>query len=1362
MRAYLTLLVLFSIISTASGQRRYHLPNGISEEQINPQWVVVKVKNATEGIQSISNEIQLFHKTQSGSESILDRMCKIKVGPNQDPVELINLLLKNPNVEYAEPILRYDLLYSPDDPNNTTSQSYLEQISAYDAWDVTRGDDDITIGIIDTGVDLDHDDLVTSLWINEADPVDGIDNDGNGYVDDYNGYDFADGDNDANSDGNPHGARVAGVAGASTDNSIGMSGVGFNTKIAALKGFTTSGSLSVNLFEAIVYGADMGMDVLNLSWGSVREPLQSEQDILNYAVLEKNVAITVAAGNDGAKANPEALFYPASYDNVLSVGATDSDDIRWDGSTYNWFVDLVAPGVSIFSTVNDSGYGTQSGTSFAAPIVAGVAALVKAEFPSLTAQQIMERVRVSADDIYDVGTNSSYEGKLGRGRVNAFNAVSLTNLKSIRISDFSVSTSHSNQLFFGDTVTIDADFTNFLNPISNPQITISSPEGDFTVAETTFQLSGMNTLETDSAEFQIILNENLAPETPIVIRLDFMDGTYSDFEFIQTTTSPDRFDFGSNLKMTVAGNGNVAFAGASYVDGVGVEFNGNTILDFAGLMLATSTSDVSNNFIADYSNGSKDQDFNSLTNFKLHHHPAADIFGYSEFEDAAKNIVIEQSTYTWTDEDYILLRYRIINNSAFAINDLSVGFFSDFDLDDAFTNRAAFDIPGDYIYTNNLSSDLYSGTKVIANGTAGYSALDVSNQNGNAFDIENTFSDADKFDFLKNQLLASAGDFGDGNDVAMLNGTTITQIDPFDSEYVNVIISVSTSKSNLETEFASAETRLSEVIANPRILEQVFSCEGSQVTIDPASGTTFEFFEDPEGLMSLHSGSSFTTGIINQDTSFYVRNMDGAYSSDIFQIPVSLIDEVANFSMQPDTLYLDNITNVVSFNDQSFEANLWNWDFGQGTTSTLQNPSLSFSQAGVYPVSLYVENDAGCTDTTIKSLVVAERPDAPDLGPFNICPGDMITLSDPTADFLEHYENENDVLPILSGNDLELGPFFENTTIYVSGTYSQFESRIIPVDVNVDQFPTDFKIEIDTNSFVHQIVATIPDGTTSFEWFVNNSSAGTSDQITVDSSLGDVTIRLDQSNTNGCMVSEEKSFAFSSSAIPSQQDVTFCQNENPLLQPQNGEIFGFYEDAELTTLIKKGSELLVTEDMKVFVVGLDDGLPSSPREVNITLESFDLSIESTTEKIGDKNKVSLSATPAAEITSYQWFVDGVLTEITSSPVLTFDNTIYLVVIQATNSNGCVHSDTITLDFSPPLGLTNDIDLSIFPNPTTGSINLSSASKIQLVQVLDIAGNFIFEIEEPNGSIKLNQLAKGIYLLKVKTQKGLQTKKLIIN
>ena len=179
-----------------------------SGRKLSDQWIYVKTKAPYS-----SSTLKAFTKKHfqvSKKSSLITGLVKVKVPEGKDPISFCNELRRKSDILYADPIVAYELLSSTSDPLSS-NQYYLDQIKAPDAWNITTGDDDISIGIIDTGLDLDHEDIINNLWINVDDPVDGVDNDNNGFVDDYLGYDFADEDTDPNIQNGNHGMIVGGI-----------------------------------------------------------------------------------------------------------------------------------------------------------------------------------------------------------------------------------------------------------------------------------------------------------------------------------------------------------------------------------------------------------------------------------------------------------------------------------------------------------------------------------------------------------------------------------------------------------------------------------------------------------------------------------------------------------------------------------------------------------------------------------------------------------------------------------------------------------------------------------------------------------------------------------------------------------------------------------------------------------------------------------------------------------------------------------------------------------------------------------------------------------------------------------------------
>ena len=298
-----------------------------------------------------------------------------------------------------------------------SNQWHLEKIQAPSAWDVARGDTAFVVAIVDSGVDYTHEDLKDNLAYNHDDPVNGLDDDNDGYVDNYYGWDFGSNDHDPMIDGTnflAHGSVICGVAAASTDNELGTSSPAFNCRYLPVK-VTDSTGLIIDSNAGILYAAQMGVKVINCSFGSFHFS-QAEADVIQYVTDLMDVLVVASAGNGDLNTD----VFPAALENVIGVCALNEKDQKIPISNYGVNFDIAAPGESIYAPYVQNDYSYKSGTSVATAVVSGSAILLRSNFPNENARQIKERLLNSTDDIYAV--NSQYQGLLGMGRLNLLSA----------------------------------------------------------------------------------------------------------------------------------------------------------------------------------------------------------------------------------------------------------------------------------------------------------------------------------------------------------------------------------------------------------------------------------------------------------------------------------------------------------------------------------------------------------------------------------------------------------------------------------------------------------------------------------------------------------------------------------------------------------------------------------------------------------------------------------------------------------------------------------------------------------------------------------------------------------------------------
>jgi subtilisin family serine protease len=362
-----------------------------------------------------------------------------------DVARAIEMLSRNPNVEYAEPNYIYELDQFPSDPPNDLYRGELwglhnvgqtggtlgADIGAMAAWAVQTGSDSVVVAVIDTGIDYTHEDLAANLWLNPGETgldengndkaTNGIDDDGNGFIDDWRGWNFLDKNNDA-TDLNGHGTHVAGTIGALGDNGLGVIGVSPVVRILPLK----IGNFFIETADAvaaIVYAASFKdtsgntlVRISNNSWGGGRKSKTLENAIKNSGAL-----FCASAGNSASS----SLHYPAAYNlaNVVAVAATEhNDDLAWFSNFGSW-VHLAAPGVNVFSSSREGGYRFASGTSMATPHVVGALALLRAEVPAWDNATLKSHLLATVD------LKASLAGMVASGgRLNVANALGAPNL----------------------------------------------------------------------------------------------------------------------------------------------------------------------------------------------------------------------------------------------------------------------------------------------------------------------------------------------------------------------------------------------------------------------------------------------------------------------------------------------------------------------------------------------------------------------------------------------------------------------------------------------------------------------------------------------------------------------------------------------------------------------------------------------------------------------------------------------------------------------------------------------------------------------------------------------------------------------
>ncbi len=756
----------------------------------------------------------------------LSRIDEVSLAAGTDVWKAAEAFYGDHSVEWAEPLFVRKIHYTPNDPM-LGLQWQLDKIRAKDAWDVSRNSKAVVIAIVDDGTDLLREDLAANIWTN-ADEIagNGLDDDGNGFVDDVHGWDFGDRDNNpgtsptSGSDDRWHGTGTSAMAAAITDNGIGIASPSFNATIMPVKVARDQDPESIDGYNGITYAADNGADIINCSWGGSGASF-AEVEVITHA-LSKGVLVIASAGNDDA----DTPSFPASLKGVLAVAATDNSDLKASFSNYGYYVDVCAPGDAVY-TIWGEGYQWKNGTSFSAPLVAGIAALVKGLHPAWSGFQAGEQVRVTADLIDS--SNPDYAGRLGTGRVNAYRALTVKSpsirLETVRFEEGSPS--DGNSLFDpGEEVLLTVTLKNFLESANGIQVQFISvdPAVSFTNATLSVgSLSSQSTWTNEGNPVRILLGQGIERGTQAVLLARITaDGGYFDRDATRLDVSSSFATLkAGNARLTVSSIGRLGSADTELNQGEGFVFgsDGNLLFE-GGFMAAVSADSVSD--VVRGANDAQNRDFRTIPGGEIvvrQVDGSGDEQGTAVFTDEAAanplHLGVTSTAYAFQDEpnrNFILLAYRLYNCWDKPIRNVYAGLFMDWDIEsgqqDASTDLAGFDPGLSLGYVEQPASKVHGGLRIFDEGNPiNYKLNHNYNEPYFASEYTNMGKWLDLSGGVQNRTVTEPGDY------SHVMGIGPVTVNPGDSVRFGYAVLGGSSLADLKTAAAAAEAKWREIMS---------------------------------------------------------------------------------------------------------------------------------------------------------------------------------------------------------------------------------------------------------------------------------------------------------------------------------------------------------------------------------------------------------------------------------------------------------------------------------------------------------------------------------------------------------------------
>jgi len=1013
MKTPFILLFIPVLIFGQSKSKKFKLPEGAQPHHYASSHVLVKLKPEHQNLFSGKSQTSMLKNISANAKPMipigLQRKSKARMAPKLSPsgvdvslyyevgfsggnVEaFINQLYATGFFELVEPDYIDQLHYATNDPEKA-KQYYLGKIRAIDAWDLTKGSEEIIIGIVDSGGDMDHPDLQSKIYIDPAEPIDGIDNDNDGFIDNNSGWDFMGidtlnvndpdflGDNDAS---NPngglgsHGSNVAGCAAAATDNGIGISGVGFKTKILFTKhAADNQGADKRGIYRGytgILYMATHGAKIINCSWGGTFRS-QINQDVITHVTLDLGCLVVASAGNE----NTAASSYPASYDHVLSVAASNSTDVRASFSNFGKTVDIIAPGVGIYTTAFNNTYESVDGTSFSSPITAGAAALVLAKNPTFTATQVGEQLRVTADETVYTKNTAFYARKLGKGRLDVLKALT-KNYPSIRASNPVLVNANGSVAQPGENGFLTLDFTNFLAPSSaGLTVTVTPAQGaPATITNGTIQLGVLATngvVNNNSNPVSMKISATAASNAIVDLILTYADGEYKDYQYVSFVVNPTFLNIDDNtIITTIAENGRIGFENTNeQTNGVGLVFNENKLLYEMGLIMGTSSSNLFNN-VRSINNGFN-QDFLSLQKIKEispGERSFSEVFGVITDNAASKTISIDYRSLVWKEKPYdqfVILEYKVKNVSTQPLNGFHFAIFADWDItDNGGGDVAEWDADNNMGYVHPALADdkPFAGIKVLKGAAPEYFAIDNNEETvGTPFGIYDGFTDDEKFQTISSGIgrAASGQTSGTGNDVSHVVGAGPYNLAADEEVTITFALVAGLNFGELQMASAQADTAYNFMLAAEKpMVEETTACYGGPATVTATGATLYNWYTDFTGGEPIYSGNTIITNNLFSDTVFYVSNANESYES-VRTAATVVLTANSEISASGSTTICDGTSVTLSV----AEADEYLWSNGETTQE------IEVTEDGNYSVNVK-DNDLTCSSDS-ETIEVTVNP----------------------------------------------------------------------------------------------------------------------------------------------------------------------------------------------------------------------------------------------------------------------------------------------------------------------------------------------------------------------------------------------------